>query len=284
MRARGVGWMLVAVAVVACGAPDACAQRLPSDFVSAYGQALERMRSDYAEGTVRGTISMVYPTTGRSIDRRFTLRLANNTSRIDARVTAQHGMDVRVGGTDIFLAEPGASMQAYRDDSGQIANRPFIDDGYNQATSSIRELVPISFPYTMGTQGTILSMLQSGDTKLTSFKRGSVDGERMIQIKYIQQIDPDGRRGPWNAELLIAPEEGYALRKFSRTAGRGDGQITTSGTLSYSLTADKVPLLRQFEQTEARGRAGTVVERRTFNISEFSTEPPSSNLFSADGF
>jgi len=284
MRARWVGWFLVAVAIVAWGARDVRAQQLPSDFVSAYGRALERMRRAYAEGTVRGTISMVYPTTGRSIDRRFTLRLANNTSRIDSSVTAQHGMNVKVGGTDIFLAQPGASMQAYRDDSGQVANRPFIEDGYNQAVSTIRELVPISFPYTMGTRGTILSMLRSGAVKLTSFKRGSVDGERMIQIRYIQQIDPDGRRGPWNAELLIAPDEGYALRKFSRTAGRGDGQITTSGELSYSLNVDKVPLLRQFEQTEARGAAGTVAERRTFNITEFSTEPPSSNYFSADGF
>ncbi len=260
------------------------AQRLPADFAAAYGPALERMRRAYAEGTVRGTISMEYPTTGRSIDRRFTLRLANNTSRIDARVTAQNGMDVKVGGTDIYLAQPGASMQSYRDDNGEIANRPFLEDGYNQATTSIRELVPISFPYTMGTRGTILSMLQSGDVKITSFKKGTVDGERMVQIKYIQQVDPDGRHGPWNAELLIAPDEGYALRQFSRTAGRGDGQVTTSGSLSYSLNADNVPLLRQFEQTERRGAAGTVVEQRTFNISEFSTEPPKSYLFSADGF
>jgi hypothetical protein len=267
-----------------CGARDACAQRLPSDFVAAYGPALERMRSTYAEGTVRGTISMEYPTTGRSIDRRFTLRLAGNVSRIDSSVTAQHGMDVRVGGTDIFLAQPGASMQSYRNDSGEIANRPFVEDGYNQATSSIRDLMPIAFPYTMGGRGTILTMLQSGDVKITSFKRGSVDGERMIQIKYIQQVDPDGRRGPWNAELMIAPEEGYALRQFSRTAGRGEETVTTSGTLSYSLNADGVPLLRQFEQTEARGAAATIVEQRTFGISEFSTEPPKSYLFSADGF
>ncbi len=285
MRGRSIrGVLLVAAGVMVWCGDRAVAQKLPADFVAAYGPALEAMRNAYAQGTVRGTLQSEYPTTGRSIDRRFTLRLAGSTSRIDARVTAQKGMGATVGGTDIFLAMPGASMQAYRRNNGEVSNQPFDEDGYRQANSSIRELCPISFPYTMGTQGTILTMLQSGDVKIASFKRGKRDGEPMIQIKYTQQVDPDGRYGPWDGTLLISPAEGYALRSFTRTAGQGDRQVTYSGSLSYTLNVEGVPLLQQFERREQRGAGGVVVERQNMAISEFNTQPPRSYLFSADGF
>lgn len=280
MHVRRVG--LIVVALAAISHADRARAQLPGDFVAEYGQALERMQNAYSSCSVRGTISTEYPPSGRSIARRFTLRMAGSQSRIDARVTAQNGMDVAVGGTDIFLAQPGASLQAYRNGSGEITNQPYIEDGYNQATTSIRDLMPLSFPYTMGGQRSILAQLQSGDVKITSFKRGTVNGERMIQIKYVQHVDPDGRQGPWNCKLLIAPHEGYALRQFSRTAGQGSGQVTTSGTLSYTLNADEVPLLQQFDRTERRG--GVEVERQTYSISKFDTERPKSYLFSADGF
>ncbi|MEX2114106.1 MAG: hypothetical protein WD845_13025 [Pirellulales bacterium] len=276
--------VLVAVGVLVWSGNHALAQKMPAEFVAAYGPALEAMRMAYSQGTVQGTLQSEYPTKGRSIDRRFTLRLAGNTSRIDARVTAQKGMGATVGGTDIFLAMPGASMQAYRRDNGEVANQPFDEDGYSQANTSIKELCPISFPYTMGTQGTILTMLQSGDVRITSFKKGKRDGEPMIQIKYIQQVDPDGQYGPWNGTLLISPTEGYALRSFTRTAGEFDRQVTYSGSLSYTLNVDGVPLLQQFERSEQRGSGGVVVERQNMAISEFDTQPPRNYLFSADGF
>jgi hypothetical protein len=284
MSSRSCQALVIAVALAVVGAEVAVAQKLPSDFVAAYGPALEAMRNAYSHGTVQGTLESEYPASGRSIDRRFTLRLAGATSRIDARVTAQVGMGAKVGGTDIFLAMPGASMQAFRGAGGEVANQPYVEDGYSVANASIKQLCDISFPYTMGGQGTILSMLQSGDVKIGSFKKGKRDGEPMIQIKYLQQVDPQGRRGPWNCTLLIAPLQGYALRSYTRTAGTGSQQVTHSGSLSYTLNVDNVPLLQQLERVEQRGPGGVVVERQDMSITTFDTEPPKSYLFSADGF
>ena len=179
---------------------------------------------------------------------------------------------------------PGASMQSYRSSGGKIANRPMGEDAYGEASTTIRDMCPVTFPYTMGTQGTILDMLQSGGTKITSFKRGKLDGEPMIQINYEQQVDPDGNYGPWKCTLHIAPEEGYSLRTFSRTAGQGDRLVTVSGSLNYSLNSRSVPLLSSFERTQLRGGSGQVTERQSITISDFDTERPSPFIFSADGF
>jgi hypothetical protein len=275
-------WLAVSLTWVAFGAPSAVAQKLPSEFVAAYGEALDAMQQVYSQGTIQGTLESAFPPSGRSINRRFTLRLMGQTSRLDASVVSQAGMNAKVGGTDILLAMPGASMQAYRNSNGEVANQPFAEDGYSVANAGIKGLCNISFPYTMGGQANILQMLHSGNVKIASFKKGKRDGEPMIQIKYSQLVDPEGRQGPWNCSLLLAPLQGYALRSYTRTAGTAGRQVTFSGSLSYTLTPNNVPLLQQLDRIERHG--STVVERQSISVSRFSLEPPDGYIFSADGF
>jgi hypothetical protein len=281
MHRRWVGWLLLSALTLIAGADRACAQKLPADFVAAYQPAIEALRKVYSQGTIKGTLADEYGD-GRSISRRFTLWLAGRTSRIDAKVTGQKGMGTAVGGTDIYMAMPGASMLAYRNGKGELANRPMDEDGYRQAKNSIGELCPISFPYTMGTPGTILSMLQRSDVKITSFKRGKVDSQPMIKIEYEALVGPDGRQGPWTCSLRLSPNEGYALRQYTCTAGHGSQQVTLSGSLSYTMSVHDEPLLAELVRSEHRG--SQLVERHTISISEYKTQAPLNFQFSADAF
>lgn len=281
MRRRWFDWLLLAALTIVACADRASAQGLPADFVAAYQPAIEALGKIYSQGTLKGTLTDEYGD-GRSINRRFTLWLSGRTSRIDAKVTSQKGMGVAVNGTDIYMAMPGASMLAYRDGKGALANRPMDEDSYGQAKNSIGELCPISFPYTMGTQGTILTMLQRSDVRIKSFKRGKVDGQPMIKIDYEALLGPDGRQGPWTCSLRLSPNEGYALRQYTCTAGAGGQQITLSGSLSYTMSVHDEPLLAEMVRSERRG--GQLVERHTINISDFKTQAPSSWQFSADAF
>ena len=279
---RVVRWTLVVVGLWAVGASECGAvERLPGDFTSAYRSALQTMKEAYSKGTIRGTARLAFPSDDRSIDQRFTLRVAGDWLRIDATVTAQKGMGAQVGKTRLILATPEVSLQGVRGAGGLLPNSSQIDS-YAELDRSIHEIVPLSYPYTMGAkQGTILDMLQTGGTTIKSFKTGTLDGDRVIQIKYKQQVDPEGRQGPWECMLYVAPEEGYSLRSFSRTAGKGTRQLTVSGSLSYTINPDGIPLLERLERREERG--GSIVQKQAVSVSEFDTNRPTNYWFTADG-
>ncbi len=280
MRRRLVRWMMV----ILCGwasstASRAVAQRLPGDFVTAYRAALETMKDAYSKGTIRGAVSQESPQAGKSIKRRFVLRVVGNWFRLDATTTAQKGMGAKVGRTSLFLATPQVSFQGMRLPDGLLPNNSQIG-GYSDIAATIHAICPLSFPYTMGTQGTILDMLQSGGVKITSFKTGTIDGERMIQIRYLQQVDSQGRYGPWDCTIFISPAEGYALHSYRWTTGQGDRQLTLSGSLSYRVTPNGIPFLESLERREERG--DDVIERQAMSVSDFDTTRPTNYYFTAD--
>lgn len=284
MRRWFVRWtMVIHCAWAASAASHAVAQqRLPGDFVAAYRSALLTMQDAYSNGTIQGTARLEFPLAGKSIDQRFIVRIADNSwFRIDATPTAQKGMGVAVGRTRFILATPQVSLEGTRNKNGLLPNDSTIPS-YTDADRSIRAMCPYTFPYTMGArQGTILNMLQSGGTTITSFKTGTLDGQRMVRIKYKQQVDPQGRRGPWTCTAYISPEEGYALRRFSRSTGQGSRQLTLSGSLSYTINPDGIPLLERLERSEKQG--DNVVERQTMSVSKFDTTRPTDYWFTADG-
>ena len=279
--------ILVSVAVLAfaslVNSAPVIAQGLPADFVSAYGAALEVLQRTYTGATIEGTTSQTSPGKKQSIQRKFTLKINGNQSRIDSTVTAQQGTDSTVGTTDIVLATPDASLSGTHGPKARISNN-MQEDSYSTARAMVRDLCPFYLAYSFDNQNTILSMLQSSNVKITSFKRGQRDGEPMIQIKYDQQTGPDGRFGPWSCTLLISPAEGYALRVFERTKGTGASTITVSGSLSYSLDPHGVPLVDKIERREEQGPARTLVDRSVLNVSKFNTTPPRDFRFTADAF
>ena len=92
MQARVWTAALVVASVWTVSAHVATAQGLPGDFVGPYRDALDAMKQAYSQATIEGTVTTAYPPSGKSIARQFILRLSGNTSRIDAKVTAQKGM------------------------------------------------------------------------------------------------------------------------------------------------------------------------------------------------
>jgi hypothetical protein len=272
--------LLVLGVLGAAWARQSLAQGLPQHFVAAYRPALEGMKKAYGTGTIEGTMRFDNLLSGTSLSRRFVYRAAGDWFRMDTTPTAQTGLTVKLNVTEILLATPTASMQGYQRPDRQLANANMKEISYDEARARVRDVCPLSFPYSMGTQGTILDMLQSGGTKVTSFKTGKLDGEPMIQITYEQQVDPNGRYGPWKCTLHISPDEGYALRSFSRTSTGGQ-PTTVRGTLSYDVDINGIPLMRSLAQRTQQG--GSVTERLSVSISNFDTARPDLNGFRADG-
>jgi hypothetical protein len=284
MQRRFACWAIgVIAASVMLPAGSAKAQQLPQEFVAAYRPALAAMKKTYAQGTVKGRVRRIDALDGTTVSQRFLLRFAGTLFRADVTTTTQQASRSKTSKTDILLATPSVSLRCPKlPKTSEVANSSTWIS-YDEAKASIRNICPLSFPYSMGTQGTILAMLRSGGVRITAFKTGTQDGERMIQIKYIQQVAPDGSYGPWKCSLLIAPDEGYALRDYSWTTGRGSRQFTILGSLRYTLDLNGTPLLQQYVRKEVQGAGGAVNQEQTIGISSFDTETPNRYYFRADG-
>jgi hypothetical protein len=116
--------------------------------------------------------------------------------------------------------------------------------------------------------------------RITRFQRVKDKGERLYRIEYEQSLDPEGRQGPWKCLLLISPDEGYALREYSRSTGSGGQQVTYSGSLKYSPDIDGVPLIDSIDLRQHHG--STLVDRTVISISKFDTAAPKKGYFRAD--
>jgi hypothetical protein len=260
------------------------AQGLPQDFVSAYRPALEAIKNTYTNATVEGTLKQDFPQAGKTVQQRFVLRAKGSWFRLDATKINPKGSREGAGGTQVFLATPDASLQTFQSPGSPMFDFNSIkEDGYGEAKTRIRDLCPLNYAYSFDNQTTILDMLQSGNVRITSFKTGKRNGERMIQIQYQQQVDPDGRQGPWTCCLLISPDEGYALRDYSRTTGHGDETVTIRGSLNYGVDHHGIPLVERMEGRREQGRRGTLIERDSISISRFDTATPDMIYFGADG-
>ncbi|MGD9722742.1 MAG: hypothetical protein AB7O59_15520 [Pirellulales bacterium] len=282
MRRRAIVSILAACAASTLLGPQPARAQLPASFVANYARALDAMKTAYAQATVEGTVKQENLVARTSQDRSFTLRISGNWFRLDATTTAQVGTKAVVGGMDTVLATPDASLQGYQEPNTQRMSNKMKEYTYDDSRVAIDRLIPLAFPYSLGTQGTILDMLRSGGVTITSFKTGSRDGERMIQIKYDQQVSPDGQYGPWKCSLLLAPDQGYTLRDYEWTAGFGSQRVSVRGSLSYSVDSKGVPLLESFSRTDLRG--SSPISKQSLSISKFDTEQPTLIEFRADGF
>jgi hypothetical protein len=256
------------------------ADGLPNGFVSAYRSALEAMQRTYAQATVEGTIKQESPVTGKTLNQRFTLRVTGSWTRLDSTIVNPPGARTPEGKTRVVLATPEASLQTKQSPGNEMFDFDSIkEDGYGEARMQIGGLVPLYLAYSFDNQGTILDSLARGAT-ITLFKTTHKGGERLVNIHYEQPVDPQGRQGPWKCTLLIAPDEGFALREYSRTTGSGARQVTFRGRLKYSLSRGGVPLVESIDRRQWQG--GALVERTLINVSQFDTEPPRKGYFRAD--
>ena len=282
MRCDAIRLRLLSVSLLLfCCAGPLAAGDLPRDFVNAYRPALEIIRKNYTNATVEGTRDRFFAQTNKSFSQRFVLRVSGTWIRIDATTTAQKGLGAEIGGTRVYLATPDASLQTFQHPGSEMFDTIKQDD-YSEARSRIGDVCPINYAFAFNNRESILEMLLSSNVKVTSFKKGKKSGETMFQIKYEQQTDPNGRQGPWKCELLISPDEGYALREYSRTTGQGNDQSTFRGKLTYGLDHNGLPLMQSIQCRQEQGPGAKLVERDEINISWFNTETPPDKFFQAD--
>ncbi len=272
---------LLAWAVMLTG--SAAAQQLPQQFVAAYRPAAAAMKKAYAQGTVEGAVRRTNSLDGLTVNQRFLIRFVGKWFRCDETTSTQQGIISRTSPTNIILATPSVSLRCIQ--SNQLAD---VTNGsqwipYNEAKAAIEVICPLSFPYSMGTEGTIVDMLRAGGTQLTAFKTGTQDGMPMIKIEYTQQVAPDGQYGPWDCSLLISPDEGYALREYTRTRTQGGSRLTIQGRLRYSVNLDGIPLLEHYTRKDVQGGRNSVTQQQTISISKFETTTPNKYFFRADG-
>jgi hypothetical protein len=260
------------------------AQGLPQEFTSAYRPALEIIKQTYTNATIEGTLKQDFPQAGRSVQQQFVLRSKGPWFRLDATAIPPKSSRAKTGGTQVFLATPDASLQTYQTPGNQMFDFSSIkEDSYGEAKTRIRDLCPINYAYSFDNQTSILDMLQSGNVRITSFKTGKLNDQRMFQINYLQEVDPDGQQGPWTCSILISPEEGYAMRQYSRTTGRGDAAVTIRGSLSYGLDHNGIPLVERIERRREQGARAALIQRDNLNITSFNTQTPDMIYFGADG-
>jgi hypothetical protein len=262
-------------------ASSACAAGLPAGFVNAYRSALQKIERAYDEVTVEGTVKQESASTGKTLDQRFTLRVTGTWVRLDSTIVNPPGARNRDGKTLVVLATPDASLHTYQTPGDPMFDFDSIkEDQYGPAKTRIGHLVPLHLAYSFNNQGTILDALSRSDVKITGFKTTHKDGQRLVTINYEQQVDPEGRQGPWKCSLVIAPDEGFSLRAYSRTTGTGSRQITFRGSLKYSVDRNGIPLVESIDRRQFQG--ATQVERNVVSISKFDTEPPRKSYFRAD--
>jgi hypothetical protein len=280
---RRISWLSLSLAILVCLATHspALAAGLPAGFVSAYRSALLAMQKTYADATVEGTVRQESASTGKTLDQRFTLRSTGTWVRLDATIVNPPGARNRDGKTLVVLATPDASLHTYQSPGDPMFDFDSIkEDQYGPAKARIGSLVPLHLAYSFNNQGTIIDSLSRSDVKITGFKTTHKDGERLVTIHYEQMTDHEGRPGPWNCSLLIAPDEGFALRSYSRTTGSGSRQVTFRGSLKYSVDRHGVPLVESIDRRQFQGNAQ--VERNVVSVSKFDTEPPRKSYFRAD--
>lgn len=258
MRLVSMHCLAIAAATLStCLAQLANAGQLPPTFISAYRPAVERLKAAYTEVSVKGTLSVEIPSEGKSSQQTFTFRANGDQRRLDVTTTAQQGMGLEVGGSELSMATPIGSLNTYK-----RAGSDFFDNAQERKYGGVVEGIDrrslLNLPYAFDASGTILEMLLRSNVKVGSVKWIRVKGTPLVQVTYQENAKHAGQSGVWNSTLTLSPQDGWALRSFTRTL-TGARPYTQSGQLEYGSGPDGIPTVQSIavETTE-----GTRVMRR----------------------
>ncbi len=269
--------LVLSLSMLVLSASTAAAQ-LPQQLVSLYRPAVEKLRSAYTNLSAEGTISAALPQQEKSREQQFAFRAGGQKRRLDLKTLSQKGMGLKVGTTEMRMATPyGSLVTVMRPDSD------FFDDAketsYGNTVSKIDAGCLLNYPYSLGSEGTILDMLLSPSVKITRVKQIEDGGRKLVRIDYQQQATYAGRSGIWTASLVLSPSESWALCGFTRTLGQGSGQVLQQAKLVYSGFEEDVPLVRSIETETVAG--GRTTKREAISVTEIKLGTPDDYYFTA---
>jgi hypothetical protein len=258
----------------------ACAQ-LPQELVSRYRPAVEKLRQAYTHATIEGTSILTYPGQDKSREQRFVMRAGGELRRLDVTTLRQQGMGLKVGGAEMRMATPWGSLSTYT-----APGSTFFDDAkqipYGDTVAQIDNASLLNYPYSLDSTGTILEMLLKPGVKVTSAKVFPSEGQQLVRINYQETASHSGRTGLWNASLVLSPDEGWALRGFTRTLGQGSGATTQRAKLTYSGSTDGIPNVQSIESETVVDRTPT--QREAIQVSKIKFGDPDSYYFDSFAF
>ncbi len=272
---------IVSACLMIAGGNWASAGQLPQEFVNLYRPALNRLREAYSKVTVEGTLRVELPREEKSSEQGFVMRADGKKRRLDLRTLAQQGMGLKVGATEMSMATPYGSLNTYTNPDSK-----FFDDAqqrkYDGIVSEIDRRCLVTYPYALDSKSTILDMLQSPAVKVKSVKWTRSQGQPMVQVDYQQDGEHAGFSGTWESMLILSPEDGWALRSFTRTLQGGSSRVSQRGELQYAGIEDGAPLLQSISVETSQG--GRVVRREGITVDDTTFGAPNQYLFDSFTF
>ncbi len=271
---------IAAAALSTCLAQLATAGQLPPTFVSTYRPAVERLKAAYTKVSVEGTLSVDVPGEGKSSQQSFTFRASGDQRRLDVTTTAQQGMGLEVGASEMNMATPIGSLNTYKK-----AGSDFFDNARERKYAGVVEGIDrrslMNLPYAFDSSGTILDMLLRSSVKVGSVKWIRAQGEPLVQVTYQEEARHAGRSGVWNSTLTLSPQDGWALRSFTRTLV-GSQPYTQTGQLEYATGADGIPLVQSITVETTEG--SRVIRRESVSVSDIQFGDPGQEWFDSFSF
>ena len=267
-----------AVLAVSCTLPvsSALGGQLPQEIVSRYRPAVERIEQAYTGLTVEGVTSVSLPQEDKSRTQRFIMRADGKLRRLDLETVRQHRMGLPIGGKEMRMATTWGSLVT-RTEPGH----KFFDDAvqlpYDKTVAEIDQGSPLNSPYSITPRTPGLDMLLSPGVDIVSADKVERRGEQLIEIVYRQNGEHVGRSGLWNGRLVLSPSEGWGLRAFILSLGRGSDQIIHRAAIGYSGTQDGVPLVSSIESETLEGNQ--VQRRHTIQVEEIKIGKPDKYYF-----
>lgn len=274
------GLAIAAAALSTCLAQLASAGQLPSTFVGVYRPAVERLKAAYTEVSIDGTLRVELPDQEKSSDQSFIFRAIGDRRRLDLTTTAQQGMGLKVGATEMNMATPIGSLNTYTNKGSQFFDNA-RERNYANVVQDIDRRSRLNLPYAFDSSGTILDMLQRATVKVGSVKWIRSGGEQLVQVTYQEQGRHAGQSGIWNSTLTLSPQDGWALRSFTRTLG-GSRPYTERGELAYSSGPDGIPLIRSINVETSEG--ARVIRRESVSIGTVQFGDPGPEWFDSYEF
>jgi hypothetical protein len=281
----GISTLRRLVFLAACSASSmTLAGNLPQDFTDAYEPAVAKIQKVYNYVTVRGSVVREFPLKREATTQEYTLRNSAKKSRLDIKTTASKNGALAVGTVEVYLATPEASFYGIGDNG-----TPAIDTSqeltYAEATLRINKAFPIDEPYALASGGTVLEMLKNPQINIGEVKKIQHQGKQYVKIIYDRPIGG----GADNLDalvsyVLLSPSEGWAVREFSRSTGRGADMKTTKGKVTYSDVRDGVPIVERIETWQYVGADQVLSAHELVSVTKFEPGDPLMVYFGADGF
>jgi len=262
------------------GSHFAHAGNLPQEFVNVYRPALDRLRQAYGKVSVEGNLRVALPQEDKSSEQTFVFRADGKKRRLDLRTLAQQGMGLKIGASVMTMATPYGSLNT---ETGP--NSQFFDNAqqrkYAGVVAEIDQQCLLTYPYALDSPTSILEMLQTSAVRVASVKWIRSQGEAMVQVDYYEAGRHAGQSGNWNSTLILAPNDGWALRSFNRTLS-GSDRVSQHGELRYTSGDASIPLVQSiFVETSRNNR---VVRRENLSVTDVDFGSPDSYYFDSFSF